>query len=110
MKNGDVIVFKRYSDYSFKKLFKMSTDPDGRWFQEMNKIRNRLIHRRQNVGSIYVLYQGTHGPILERYPNGIPFNRYDEKSDYIDIDELDYIIKIAKRNKIRNTDWFKIRK
>lgn len=105
-----MLVFKRYSDWSIKKLFKMSTNPDERYFETMNKLRNRLIHRRQNVGSIYVVTQGKYGLLLDRYPQGIPHNGYDDKSQSLSFEELEYVIRVTNRNNPTKADWFKIRK
>lgn len=110
MKNGDVIVFKVYSDFSMKKLFKMFLDPDKPYFENMIKLRNRLINRRQNVGPIYVVHQQKYGITIERFPRGIPDGGYDPNSKVIDYQELEYIIKIVNRNNPTKGYWFKIRK
>lgn len=112
MKNGDIIVFKVYSDWSIKKLFKMSTKPgeERQHYDIINKIRNRLIHRRQNIGTIYLVTQGKHGLLLDKYPDGIPLGGWDERSQSLMFEHLEYIIKVTNRNKPTKANWFKIRR
>ena len=113
MKHRDVVVFKVYSDWSIKKLFKMSM-PDGLRYPDIyNKIRNRLIHQRRNVGIIYVVQQLRYGLSFEKFPNGIPLNGHDgpkNPTQNLHYEELEYIIKVTNRHKPLKASWFKIRK
>ena len=110
METGDVLVFKVYSDFSIKKLFKDTRREGERPFEFMNRIRNRLIHRRQNVGTIYVVMQERHGITLEKFRNGIPQDGYDEDTAYLFYEHLEYVIRVTNRNKPRKADWIKVRK
>lgn len=108
------MVFKVYSDWSIKKLFKMFLDPKNRPIDNMTKLRNRLIHRRQNVGTIYVVQQGRHGLFLEVFMNGIGESGWKDNKGrepkYLNFEELDYVIKVTNKNRPIKATWFKIRK
>ena len=97
MKHGEVIVFKVYANWEIRKLFKVQTNVSEPYYKELAMIRNRLIHRRQNVGKIYLVFQHKYGVTIDSWQKGIPENGWEDRT-YHDYDQLDFIIKIIKRN------------
>jgi hypothetical protein len=114
MEPGDYLVFKVYSDWSLKKLFKISEKPGDRYNDTMTRIRNKLINQRRNVGRIYVIQQYKFGLGCEMFRDGIGPNGWSDlkgnNREHLNLEELENVIKIVNRNKPIKASWAKVRK
>lgn len=114
MQHGEILVFKMFADWSMKRLFRMFLDTEETHMVGMNKVRDRLKSKNQNVGVIYVVEQANFGLLFQMFYDGIGENGwYDNKGKepkHLNFDELEYVIRITNRYKPTKASWFKVRK